>query len=85
MGMIRVTKPIWINGQPLDVGATVNLKPRLMTDLIQTGAAVEIDCAEMVQDIGSTPISSTKKTTKKKTTKKGEKDGSITREDKGTQ
>ena len=76
---IRITKPIWINGKPLNVGATVSLKPRLAMDLIATGAAQEIDTEQSV-DSGSTPDCSTKKKTSKK---KGEKDGSITRKDKG--
>ena len=40
---VRLTKPIWINGQPLNVGATVDLKPRLSMDLIATGAAQEFE------------------------------------------
>ena len=68
---VRLTKPIWINGQPLNVGATVDLKPRLSMDLIATGAAQEFE-----------PESAPE--AKKKTSKtKGEKDGSITRKDKG--
>ena len=68
---VRLTKPIWINGQPLNVGATVDLKPRLSMDLIATGAAQEFETEAEPE-------------TKKKTSKtKGEKDGSITRKDKG--
>ena len=76
---VRLTKPIWINGQPLNVGATVDLKPRLSMDLIATGAAQEFDTEQSV-DSGSTPDCSTKKKTSKT---KGEKNGSITRKDKG--
>ena len=65
---VRITKPFWVNGEPLNVGATVNLKPRMATDLIQIGAAVDFD-PEQSGDVGSTP---TRSTNKKK--KEGEKD-----------
>ena len=42
MTSVRITKRIWIDRMPLDVGATVSLKPRLALDLITIGAAEKI-------------------------------------------